>query len=161
MTITVGDAIPSIQLKKLGMDGLEDVDIAYYITGRKVLIFAVPGAYTPTCAEKHLPGYIENADAIMAKGIDEIICVAVNDPFVMNHWGEEAGAAGKVTMLPDGNGALTQALGMELDGSGFGLGFRSLRYSMVVDDGTVIDLQVEDDPGGVSVSGADICLAKL
>lgn len=161
MTIKTGDKFPSVTLKRLGANGMEELDTAIYLAGKKVVLFAVPGAFTPTCAQKHLPSYIENADAIKAKGIDEIICVAVNDPFVMKHWSEAAGAAGKVTMLPDGNAALTRALGMEFDGSGAGLGLRSKRYVMIINNGIVESLEVEASPGEMNVSGGMACLARL
>lgn len=161
MTIQTGDTIPAVTLKRIGADGIEDVNIAELVAGKTVLIFAVPGAFTPSCAQKHLPGYIAKADDLKAKGIDEIICVAVNDPFVMKHWGETAGAEGKVTMLPDGNAEFTEAVGLSMDGSGYGLGTRSLRYSMIVKDGVVESLEVEDSPSDVSVSSAETCLAKL
>ncbi len=161
MTIQTGETIPSVTLKKLGTDGMEDVQMPDYIKGKKVVIFAVPGAFTPTCAQQHLPGYVAQAEEIKSKGVDEIICLSVNDPFVMQHWGEEAGAAGKVTMMPDGNGELTKAMGLEMDGSGFGLGFRSKRYVMICEDGIVKDLQIENDPGAVELSGAEVCATRL
>lgn len=161
MTIKQGDRIPSVKLKRLGPGGMEEIDTAAYLKGKKVVIFAVPGAFTPTCAQKHLPSYVNNAAKIKAKGIDEIICIAVNDPFVMKHWGDTAGADGKVTMLPDGNAEFTKAVGLEMDGSGYGLGIRSKRYSMVVVDGIVKDLQVEPAAGDVSLSGAEACMARL
>lgn len=161
MTIKPGDKIPSITIKRMGSGGLEDLNIADYIAKKKVVIFAVPGAFTPSCSQKHLPGYIENASAIKAKGIDEILCIAVNDPFVMNHWGENSGAAGRITMIPDGNGAFTKAIGMEFDGSGAGLAFRSRRYSMVVENGVVKTLNVEAAPSDVELSGASMCLSGL
>lgn len=161
MTIKIGDTIPSVSVKRLGDSGMESVDIAQYIAGRKVVIFAVPGAFTPSCAQKHLPGYIQNADSIKASGIDEIICMAVNDPFVMKHWGEAAGAAGKITMLPDGNAEFTRAIGLEMDGSGAGLGLRSKRYSMIVDKGVVKSLDIEAAASDVELSGAEACMLKL
>ena len=161
MSISVGDTFPSVTLKRLGEAGMEDFNLADHIADKKVVIFAVPGAFTPTCAQKHLPGYIAAAGNIKAKGIDEILCLSVNDPFVMKQWGESAGAQGKVTMVPDGNGDLAKALGLEMDGSGFGLGTRLKRFSMIVDQGKIIELQVEENPGEVELSGADMCLAKL
>lgn len=161
MTIKTGDKIPSVTLKKLGANGMEEVDTAAYLKGKRAVVFAVPGAFTPTCAQKHLPSYIDNAAKIKAAGIDEIVCIAVNDPFVMKHWGEVAGAEGKVTMLPDGNAAFTKALGLELDASGNGLGTRSRRYSMVVDDGVVESLEIEDKAGEMTVTGGEACLARL
>jgi peroxiredoxin len=161
MTIKTGDKIPSVKLKRIGSTGMEEIDIADYIKDKKVVIFGVPGAFTPTCAQKHLPSYINNADKIKARGIDEIICVAVNDPFVMKHWGETAGADRKVTMMPDGNGAFTKAIGLEMDGTGFGLGMRSKRYSMIVDHGTVKEVNVEASAGDMNVSGGDVCALHL
>lgn len=161
MTVSVGDRIPDITLKRLGATGMEDVHTGAYFAGRRIVLFAVPGAFTPTCAQKHLPGYIAQADTLRAHGIDEIICLAVNDPFVMQHWGNTAGADGKVTMLPDGNGDFTRALGLGMDGSGVGLGFRAKRFVMIVDDGIIKDLEVEDKAGEVSVTGAESCIARL
>lgn len=161
MTIKTGDKIPAIVLKRLGANGMEDLDIAAYLKGRKVVLFAVPGAFTPTCAQKHLPGYIQNAEQIKSQGVDEIICLAVNDPFVMKAWGESAGAEGKVTMMSDGNAALTRALGLEFDGSGAGLGTRSKRFVMTIDNGVVSDIQVEDKPGELNVTGAETCMVNL
>ena len=161
MTIQPGDKIPSVTLKRLGDSGIEDFDIAEYIAGKKVVLFGVPGAYTPTCSQKHLPGYIMRADTIRIKGVDEILCLSVNDPFVMQQWGEGLGADGKVTMLADGNADLTKALGLELDGSGFGLGTRSQRFAMVVEDGVVTGLDIEDDAGTLAISDADSCVARL
>lgn len=161
MTIKAGDKIPSVTIKRLGDSGMESLDIAQHIAGKKVVIFAVPGAFTPSCTQKHLPGYIENAGTIKASGIDEIICIAVNDPFVMRHWCETSGAKGKVTMIPDGNGEFTRAIGMGMDGTGAGLGFRSLRYSMIVENGVVKSLDVEAAPSNVELSGAEACMIKL
>lgn len=161
MAIKTGDKIPAVTLKKLGDNGMEEIDIASYVAGRKVIIFAVPGAFTPPCSQKHLPSYIENAAEFKAKGIDEIICIAVNDPFVMKQWSKVAGAEGRITMMPDGNAEFTKAIGMEMDGSAAGLGTRSWRYSMIVEDGTVTSLQTEDNPGEVTVSGGETCLAQL
>lgn len=161
MSIQKGDKIPEVTLKKLGESGMEDINTAEYLAGRKVVIFGVPGAFTPTCAQKHLPGYVGEAEIIKAKGVDEIICLSVNDPFVMQHWGSISGAEGKVTMLPDGNGELTKAMGLEMDGSGFGLGSRSQRFSMVVEDGVVTDIEIEPNAGEVELSGAQACTARL
>ena len=160
MTIKVGDKVPSMTLKRLGAGGLEDVDTEALFSGRKVVLFSVPGAYTPTCSAEHLPGYVARADEIKAKGVDDIVCLAVNDPWVMKAWGDEHGASGRVTMLPDGNGAFTKAMGLEQDLSGASLGVRGKRFSLIVDDGVVKAIEIE--PGkGVSVSGADACLVKL
>ncbi len=160
MTIKVGDKVPSMTLKRLGPNGLEDVDTGALFGGRKVVLFSVPGAYTPTCSAEHLPGYVARADEIKAKGVDDIVCLSVNDPWVMKAWGEEHGVRGKVTMLPDGNGAFTKALGIEADLSGANLGIRGKRCSMIVEDGVVKSIDIEPDKG-VSVSGADACLVKL
>lgn len=161
MTIAVGYAFPAVTLKRLGAGGMEDFDLGAFLADKKVVIFAVPGAFTPTCAQKHLPGYVAQADAIKAKGIDAILCLSVNDPFVMKHWGEVAGAEGKVIMVPDGNAELVQKLGLTLDGSGAGLGLRAQRFMMVVDHGKVAELQVEPVASDVELSGADVCLARL
>lgn len=161
MTIQIGSSIPDITLKRLGENGMEDISIAQYLAGKKVVLFAVPGAYTPTCALKHLPGYVANADQIKATGVDEIICLSVNDPFVMKAWGESANAAGKVTMMPDWKADLVTAMGLTLDGAGAGLGTRAQRFSMVIENGIVTDLQVEPVASAVELSGADVCLARL
>jgi peroxiredoxin len=160
MTIKVGDTIPSVTLKRLGSEGMEEVTTDAVFKGKKVVAVFVPGAFTPTCSSTHLPGYIESAAALKSKGVDEIVCVAVNDPWVMKAWGEEMGATGKVTMLPDGNGELTKQLGLEADLTVANLGTRSKRLSMVVEDSVVKSLDIEDGPG-VNVSGADTCLARL
>ncbi len=161
MTISVGEKLPSVSVKRLGEGGMEDFNVADYVAGKTVVIFAVPGAFTPSCAEKHLPGYINNAAAIKAKGVDEILCISVNDPFVMKHWGTSAGAEGKITMVPDGNGEFTKALGLDFDGSGAGLATRSQRYMMVVKDGVVESLEIEGAPSDVELSSAETCLARL
>lgn len=161
MSVTVGDKIPDIKLKRLGAAGLEDVQTGDYFKGKKIVLFATPGAFTPACAQKHLPGYISNAEKIKSEGIDEIICLSVNDPFVMKHWGEVANADGKVTMLPDGNAEFVSALGLTFDGSGAGLNKRAKRFSMIVEDGTIKDLQVEEAPSNVELSGAEACMVRL
>ncbi len=161
MTIQIGDTLPDATLKMLGENGMEDVNVTSYFKNKKIVLFATPGAFTPTCAQKHLPGYINNADKIKSEGIDEIICLSVNDPFVMKHWGEVAGAKDKVTMLPDGNGEFIEKLGLTLDGSGAGLGKRAKRFSMVVDNLVVKDLQVETVASNVESSGAEACAINL
>lgn len=161
MNIKAGDQLPTITLKRFGESGLEDVSTSALFANKKVILFGVPGAYTPSCAQKHLPGYVANAEAIKAKGVDEIICVAVNDPFVMKAWGESAAAAGKVTMLPDWKAEFTGAMGLTFDASGAGLGTRSKRFSMVVENGVVTDLQIEETPSNVELSGAEACLVRL
>ncbi|WBY15562.1 peroxiredoxin [Erythrobacteraceae bacterium WH01K] len=159
MTISKGDTLPDAKLVKATETGPEQVQAKDFFAGRKVALFAVPGAFTPTCSAKHLPGYIEKADELRAKGVDEIACTSVNDPFVMDAWQKSAGSP-DITMLADGNGDFAQALGLTMDGSGFGLGERSQRYSMIVDDGKVVELNVEA-PGDFSVSSAEHMLGQL
>lgn len=160
MSIKEGDKVPSVGLKKLGENGPEDVDPATYFGGRKVVLFSVPGAFTPTCSAKHLPGFVAHADAIKAKGVDAIACLAVNDAFVMGAWGKDQSADGKVDMLADGSGAFTTDMGLELDLVGAGLGMRGKRFAMIVEDGTVTHLAVEE-PGAFEVSSAEAIMAKL
>jgi peroxiredoxin len=160
MTIKVGDKVPHAVLTKMTSDGPAPVDTNDLFGGRTVALFAVPGAFTPTCSAKHLPGYIENADSLGAKGVDEIACLSVNDAFVMGAWGKAAGADGKITMLADGNGDFAKALGLTMDGSKFGMGLRAQRFSMLVKDGTVVELNVEE-PGAFKVSAAEHLLAQL
>lgn len=159
MTISVGDKLPDVKLVKATQDGPEAVQSADYFAGKRVALFSVPGAFTPTCSAKHLPGFVEKAADIRAKGIDEIACTAVNDPFVMKAWGAASGSA-DVTMLADGNGEFAKALGLTMDGSGFGLGTRGQRFSMVVKDGVVEQLHVEA-PGDFKVSSAEYMLENL
>ena len=161
MTIQVGDKLPAANLKQLTADGIKDVSVGDLTRGKKVVLFAVPGAFTPTCSERHLPGFVEQAEALKAKGVEVIACVAVNDPFVLGAWGKARNVGGKVTMLSDGNGDFTRALGLEFDGSGFGLGKRSRRYAMVVEDGTVKTLLVEEVPSQAERSSASAILATL
>ncbi|MGK6355482.1 peroxiredoxin [Sphingomonas sp. DT-207] len=160
MTIQVGDRIPTTSFTKVTESGPEQVSSDDFFAGRKVALFSVPGAFTPTCSAKHLPGFVEKADELKAKGVDEIACTAVNDAFVMGAWGKTSGVDDKVTMLADGNGTFAKAVGLEMDGSGFGLGTRGKRYSMVVNDGVVEQLHVEA-PGQFEVSSADYLLARL
>ena len=159
--IEVGDKIPNIRMKWLGRTGLEDLMIGEYLKGKKVVMFATPGAFTPACDQKHLPGYVRSADKIKAQGVNEIICVSVNDPFVMKVWGETLGATGKITMLPDGNGEFVEALGLTFDGRGSGLGRRARRFSMIIEDGIVKSLDVEAAPGEVKLSSAEVCMVRL
>ena len=159
MTISVGDKLPQATLVRVTPDGPEPVDAASYFAGRTVALFAVPGAYTPTCSARHLPGFVEQADALKAKGVDEIACTAVNDAFVMGAWAKANGAEG-MTMLADGNGQFAQALGLTVDSSRFGMGTRSQRYAMLVEDGVVKQLNVEA-PGEYKVSSADYLLEHL
>ena len=160
MTIQVGDAIPSVTLKHLTDNGMQDITTDALFKGKTVVLFSVPGAFTPTCSAKHLPGFVQKAEDLKAKGVDDIVCLAVNDPFVMRAWGEKSGAPGKVTMLPDGNATLTQALGLTMDGTGYGLGLRGQRFALVAKDGKVTHLAVEK-PGQFEVSSAEAVLAAL
>ena len=157
MAISEGEKIPAVTVKNTYMS---DVTTDELFGGKKVVLFAVPGAFTPTCSNQHLPGYVENADALKAKGVDEIICLSVNDAFVMGAWGEDRGTGDKVRMIADGNGDLTKALGLEMDGSGIGFGLRCQRFAAIIDDGTVTKLAVEA-PGKFEVSAADAILAAL
>ena len=161
MTIKVGDKVPSVNFKKLTSDGLIDISTDDYFKGRKVALFSVPGAFTPTCSAQHLPGYIGNANALKAKGVSAIACISVNDAFVIQAWGESVNAGDAVEMLADGNGEFARATGLTLDGSGFGLGERSTRYSMLVEDGTISTLNVESNPGELDVSSAEHLLGQL
>jgi peroxiredoxin len=161
MAIKEGDKLPGdIKLKEMGDGGPKDVSVGDILKGKKVVVFAVPGAFTPTCSMKHLPGFVQQADAIKAKGVDEIVCLSVNDAFVMGAWGKANQAQGKVRMVADGNGEFTKALGLELDASGFGMGTRSQRYAVVATDGKVDVLLVEAGPG-LEVSSAESVLSKL
>jgi peroxiredoxin len=160
MTIQVGDRIPSATLLKATSEGPEPVDTDSYFAGRTVALFSVPGAFTPTCSARHLPGFVEKAAEFEGKGVDEIACVAVNDAFVLQAWAKQAGAEGKVTMLADGNGDFAEALGLTMDGSRFGMGKRGSRWSAIVEDGTVKQLNVEE-PGAFSVSSAEFMLGQL
>ena len=161
MAIKAGDKLPgNVRLKEMGDGGPKDVTVDEVFKGKKVVLFAVPGAFTPTCSMKHLPGFVEKASDIRQKGLDEIVCLSVNDAFVMGAWGKASGCGGKVRMLADGNGELTKALGLGLDASGFGMGQRSQRYAMIVQDGTVKELMVEPGPG-LNASSAESVLGKL
>ncbi len=161
MTIAVGDKLPEATFKVRTPDGLKDVTTSELTAGRKVVLFAVPGAFTPTCHARHVPSYLEHLDALKAKGVSEVACVAVNDAFVLDAWAKATGADGKLTLLSDGNGTFTKAIGLEFDGSGFGLGIRSKRYAMLVENGVVKALNIEESPGVMEVSGADRILAAL
>lgn len=160
MAISVGDRIPDVTLRTMTNDGPAAIQSDEALGKGKVVLFAVPGAFTPTCSDHHLPGFVLRADEILAKGVDSIACIAVNDPFVMGAWGQVQGTEGKVLMLSDGNGEFTAEIGLELDGTGFGLGTRSQRYAAILDDGVVTELLVEPGPG-LEVSSADSVLAKL
>jgi peroxiredoxin len=160
MTIAVGDKIPSAKLKTMTAEGPKDISTEEIFGGKKVVLFAVPGAFTPTCSAKHLPGFVEKAAEIKSKGIDTVACLAVNDAFVMGAWGKDQKTDGKVLMLADGAAAFTKQLGLELDLTGPGMGVRSKRYAMVVDNGVVKTLNVEA-PGAFEVSSADAILRAL
>ena len=159
MAIQAGDTIPNSTLKTMGQEGPTDITTEEIFAGKKVVLFAVPGAFTPGCSLTHLPGFVVNADKIKAKGVDTIACMSVNDAFVMDAWGKAQNAE-ELLMLADGNGEFTAALGLGLDASGFGMGQRSQRFSMLVDDGTVTQLNVEAG-AGVDVSSAETILGQL
>lgn len=161
MTIKVGDKLPEATFKTNSADGPVNVSNAELFAGKTVVLFAVPGAFTPTCHLNHLPGFIDNAEAIKAKGVDTIAVVSVNDPFVMGAWAKETRSDGKILFLADGSADFTKAIGLELDASGFGMGLRSHRYSMIVKDGVVTELNVEPAPGEASVSSAENILSQL
>ena len=160
MTIKVGDTIPSMKLMMATPDGPKETSTDEIFKGKKVVLFAVPGAFTPTCSNRHLPGFVENADAFRVKGVDTVACIAVNDAFVMGAWGKQQGADGRLTMLADGSGAFTKAMGLELDLVGRGMGVRSQRYALIAQDGKVVFLAIEQ-PGGFEVSKAEAILAHL
>jgi peroxiredoxin len=160
MSIKVGDTLPDATFMEMTADGPQPRSTAEIFDGKTIALFAVPGAYTPTCSARHLPGFVDHLDDFKAKGVDEVICTSVNDVFVMGAWGKSSGADGKVRMLADGNGTFAKAIGLELDGSGFGMGKRSQRYSMIVKDRKVTELNVEQG-GEFKVSSADYMLGQL
>ena len=160
MALSVGDTIPNVKLMTMTAEGLKPVESGDVLGKGKVVLFAVPGAFTPTCNDHHLPGFVMQADDILAKGVDRIACIAVNDAFVMGAWGNAQGTGDKIVMLADGSGEFTAAVGLELDLSGPGLGTRSQRYAAILEDGVVKDLFVEKDTG-VNVSSADAVLKAL
>jgi peroxiredoxin len=159
MSISVGDTIPDVTMVKATPEGPQQVQSGEYFAGKKVALFSVPGAFTPTCSAKHLPGFVEKAGDLKAKGVDEIVGTAVNDAFVMQAWNEDAGSS-DITMLADGNADFAEAVGLTMDGSGFGMGKRGQRFSMVVEDGKVTQLNVED-PGDFKVSSAEHMLGQM
>ena len=159
MTIQVGEKVPSLNFKHMTAEGPADISSEEVFAGKKVVFIAVPGAFTPGCSMTHLPGFVVNADALMEKGADTIVCMAVNDAFVMGAWGQNQNAE-KILMLADGNGDFTSAIGLELDASGFGMGKRAQRFGMIVEDGTVTYLGVEA-PGEIKVSSAETMLEQL
>jgi glutaredoxin/glutathione-dependent peroxiredoxin len=160
MTIQVGDVVPSVTLKHLTADGMQEITTDSLFKGKKVVLFSVPGAFTPTCSAKHLPGFVEQADAVKAKGVDAIICTAVNDPFVMRAWGDKHGVEGKVTMLPDGMALFATALGLTQELAGPQLGLRGQRFALVAEDGKITHLAVEEG-GAFEVSSAEAVLKVL
>ncbi|MEX6506296.1 peroxiredoxin [Jiella sp. M17.18] len=161
MTISVGEKIPNATLKTKTEDGPKDLSTGDIFSGKKVVLFGVPGAFTPTCSMNHLPGFITHNDEIRAKGVDTIAVVAVNDVFVMNAWEKASGADGKILFLSDGNGEFARALGLDIDLSVAGLGVRSKRFSMIVEDGVVKALNVEESPGQADKSSAEALLEQL
>jgi glutaredoxin/glutathione-dependent peroxiredoxin len=161
VALSVGDTIPNVKLMTITVEGLKPVESGDVLGQGKVVLFAVPGAFTPTCSDHHLPGYVMQADEILAKGVDRIACIAVNDPFVMSAWGSAQGTGDKIMMLADGNGEFAAQAGLELDLTGLGLGTRSQRYAAILQDGVVEQLFVETNPGGVDVSSADKVLKAL
>ncbi|MDE2005749.1 MAG: peroxiredoxin [Rhodospirillales bacterium] len=160
MTIKVGDTIPAMKLMQATAEGPKEISTDDIFKGKKVVLFAVPGAFTPTCSARHLPGFVQNIDALRAKGVDTVACISVNDAFVMGAWGKDQGTDGKVLMLADGSGAFAKALGLELDLMARGMGVRSQRYALIANDGKVTHLGVEA-PGGFEVSKAEAMLAAL
>ena len=161
MALSVGDTIPNVKLTTLTAEGLKPVESGDVLGKGKVVLFAVPGAFTPTCSDHHLPGFVMQADEILAKGVDRIACIAVNDPFVMGAWGNAQGTGDKILMLADGNGDFAAQTGLELDLSGIGLGKRSQRYAAILENGVVQEIFVETNPGGVDVSSSDAVLKAL
>jgi peroxiredoxin len=161
MTIKVGDKLPQATFRLMTADGPAPKTTDDLFKGRKVVLFAVPGAFTPTCHKNHLPGFVSRADEIKAKGVDAIMVTSTNDVFVMDAWAKATGGAGVIEFLSDGNADFAREIGLSLDGSGFGLGTRSQRYSMIVEDGVVTALNVEDAPGKADVSGAEALLKHL
>lgn len=159
MTVSVGDKIPDVKLIKATADGPQPVQSSDYFAGKRIALFSVPGAFTPTCSAKHLPGFVEKADDLAGKGIDEIACTAVNDAFVLGAW-NKSGGSDSITMLADGNGEFASALGLEMDGTAFGMGKRGQRFSLVVNDGVVEQVNVEA-PGDFKVSSAEHMLSQL
>ncbi|MHB8256532.1 MAG: redoxin family protein [Acidiferrobacterales bacterium] len=160
MAITTGDPLPNATLHELTADGTREVPVEGLVRKRRVVLFGLPGAFTPTCSARHVPGYLALADKIRALGVDEIACVSVNDAFVMGAWGQDQHTDGKIRMLADGNADFTRAIGLEENLSGYGMGLRSKRYSMLVDDGVVVTLNVEE-PGKFEVSDAETMLYQL
>ena len=160
MTIKAGDKLPAGEFRIMGKDGPQKVTTDQLLIGKRVVIFSVPGAFTPTCDAKHLPGFVQAADKIRAQGVDTIICMAVNDVFVMNAWGKASNVGDKVLMLADGNGEYARALGLEMDGRGYGMGQRGQRFAIIAKDGVAMHVNVEG-PGEFRVSSAEHVLSQL
>lgn len=161
MSIKIGDKIPAGSFGVMGSAGPGSMSTDELFGGKKVVVFAVPGAFTPTCSKTHLPGFVQNVDKLRAKSVDTVACLSVNDVFVMDAWGKSSGADGKVVMLADGNAAYTKALGLDLDATGFGMGTRAQRFAMVVNDGVVEKLMVEPSAGECTVSGGPSVLENI
>ena len=160
MTVKSGDKIPDVEVRTMGPEGPQTVRTGDVLGKGRVVLFAVPGAFTPGCSKIHLPGYVANADEVLAKGVDRIACIAVNDPWVMQAWGESQGAGAKILMLADGNADFTKAMGLEFDGGAIGLGVRSQRYAAIIEEGVISSLEVEPKPG-VDVSSCESMLTHL
>ncbi|WGF88322.1 peroxiredoxin [Marinivivus vitaminiproducens] len=161
MTIAAGDRLPSVTFRQMTDEGIKETTSDELFAGKKAVLFAVPGAFTPTCSDQHLPGYVRALDAFSGKGVDLVACTAVNDAFVLHAWASQNGAAEGIAMLADGNGDFAKAVGLELDARGFGLGVRSKRYAMLIEDGVVTSIEIEDNPGAVEVSDAQSMLSAL
>ncbi len=160
MTIQVGDTIPGVTLGEMTENGPSQVNTSDFLQGRRVVLFSVPGAFTPTCSNHHLPGFIAQADQFKAKGVDEVACLAVNDAFVMGAWGQQQGAGEKVRMLADGNAELSKAMGLDADATAWGMGIRGQRFAMVINDGVVEALHI-DPPGSFELTSAEHVLSTL
>ena len=160
MSISVGDKVPDVEVKTMGPDGPTSISTGEALGTGRVVLFAVPGAFTPGCSRIHLPGFVRQADQLSAKGVDTVACIAVNDVWVMDAWGKDQGVGDKILMLADGNGAFADAMGLSFDASGFGLGKRSQRYAAVIEDGVITHLDVEPK-GGVDVSSCEAVLSRL
>ena len=161
MTIQEGDKLPEVTLHHMTEKGPTPITPSELFSGKKSVLFAVPGAFTPGCSMQHLPGFINNSQEILGKGVDQIVCLSVNDAFVMDAWGKDKGAGSMILMVGDGNGDFTEATGLAMDGSGFGLGNRSLRYSMIIDDNSITKLNLESNPGEIAESSAEKILEQL
>jgi peroxiredoxin len=159
--LAVGDQIPDVTVRLVGEGGAQPVSTRQFFAGKRAVLFAVPGAFTPTCSDDHLPGFVDHIAEILAKGVDVVACTAVNDAFVLAAWGKSRGVGDKIALLADGNGDFARAAGLELDASGFGLGTRSKRYAAVLEDGVVKALYVEVNPGQVTDSSAEAILRDL